>query len=73
MSDIVLASFISTLPALITILLAAGLVIAFRNDIRKAASGLAWRVKSGAHVKFASIELGETYISPERASQGALS
>ncbi len=66
MSDTVLASLISIIPTLSLLVVAVVLLIVFRKEIRQTATGLAWRVKSGAHLKVASFELGPTYITPDK-------
>jgi hypothetical protein len=66
MNDRVVASLISILPAILVIIIVVILLTIFRKEIRQAASGIAWRVKSGAHVKVASFELGSTYINPQK-------
>lgn len=64
MSDSVLASVISIVPSVVALGLAIYVLVAYHDVIRRAADGLAWRVKSGARVTVASIELGELYIAP---------
>ena len=66
MSDTVLASIVSIIPTILVLVVFIVLLICFQKEIRQAASGLAWRVKSGAHVKVASFELGPTYINPTK-------
>jgi hypothetical protein len=66
MSDTVLSSLISVIPTLLVLVVAITLLIIFGKEIQQVASGLAWRVKSGALVKVASFELGPTYINPDK-------
>ena len=66
MTETIIASVISIIPSLLILLLAIVLLIYFRKELRQAVSGISWRVKSGAHIKVASFELGSTYINPAK-------
>ncbi|MCS7001136.1 MAG: hypothetical protein NZ481_09725 [Candidatus Kapabacteria bacterium] len=57
-------SFLSILPSLLWFILAIVLLFVFRGAIRQLTSAIIWRVKSGAQVKIASFEIGESYVSP---------
>jgi hypothetical protein len=65
MSDAVLVAIISAAPTILLLLVAIALLFVYRAEIRLALSSLVWRMKSGAHVKISSIELGPTYIDPQ--------
>jgi hypothetical protein len=64
MSDTIITTIILGAPAILWFFLIIVLLVLFRDTIHEALTSLAWRVKSGASVKIASFELGETYIQP---------
>ncbi len=66
MSDKLLLVIITTGPGILWFILVVVLIIIFRDALKKTVAALAWRVKSGASIKIASIELGETYIFPSK-------
>jgi pYEATS domain-containing protein involved in immunity len=71
MEPTVLASVLGVLNSFLWFIFLLILVILFRKNIAEVLYALNWRVKSGAQVKIASLELGATYVAPDTdISQG---
>lgn len=64
---------ITVIPPLAWLLFVSALVWYLRSSIRALAAGLAWRVKSGAQMRFGSLELGPAYVSPRGEVKGGKS
>ena len=65
MEPTVLASILGILNSFLWFVFLLILVILFRKNIAQVLYSLSWRVKSGAQVKIASLELGATYVAPD--------
>jgi hypothetical protein len=66
MSDKLFLGIITSAPSILWFILVVVLIVTFRDALKQALAALAWRVKSGASIKIASVELGETYILPSK-------
>ena len=64
MNNELLLGIVTNALRILWFILVVVLIIIFRDPLRKTISALAWRVKSGASIKIASIEFGESYILP---------
>jgi len=51
-------------PTLLWVLFASILLLIFRKDAGSLLQNLVWRVRTGAALKLASFELGQSYVSP---------
>jgi hypothetical protein len=64
-------SFWTVFPSLLWILLTLVAVLLLRNEIRSLLQNLAWRLRTGSSIKFFSIDLGQSYVSPTVDSSGS--
>src|SRR5689334_21039823 len=54
----------SSLPTLLWVVFALVLLLVFKKDLRALLQNLVWRVRTGAALKLASFEMGQSYVSP---------
>jgi hypothetical protein len=69
------SGFWSVLPSILWMFLILGTVAVFRKELQALLRNLAWRLRTGAALKFFSVELGQSYVSPaieERQDETAL-
>ncbi len=59
-----LTGFWSAVPSILWFGLLLVCLFVLRKELRSLLQNLSWRLRTGAPVKFFSIELGESYVSP---------